>query len=78
MKLTEQQSIVLFDIVKSTLYFDVEQFGGYSKEQIMTLLNDIIKQQDNQNLIDNIEISNSPKAITNIVKNENITDFWDD
>jgi hypothetical protein len=44
----------------------------------MTLLNDIIKQQDNQNLIDNIEISNSPKAITNIVKNENITDFWDD
>lgn len=78
MKLTEQQSLVLFDIVKSTLYFDVEQFGGYSKEQIMTLLNDIIKQQDNQNLIDNIEISNLPKSITNIVKNENTTDFWED
>jgi hypothetical protein len=78
MKLTEQQSIVLFDIAKSTLYFDVEQFGGYSKEQIMTLLNDIIKQQDNQNLIDNIEISNLPKSITNIVKNENTTDFWED
>ena len=78
MKLTEQQSLVLFDIVKSTLYFDVEQFGGYSKEQIMTLLNDIIKQQNNQNLIDNIEISNLPKSITNIVKNENTTDFWED
>jgi hypothetical protein len=78
MKLTEQQSIVLFDIVKSTLYFDEEQFGGYSKEQIMTLLNDIIKQQDNQNLIDNIETSYLPKAITNIVKNENTTDFWED
>lgn len=68
-----------YEINRTTiLYFDEEQFGGYSKEQIMTLLNDIIKQQDNQNLIDNIETSYLPKAITNIVKNENTTDFWED
>jgi helix-turn-helix protein len=71
MKLTEQQTIILFDIVKGILYSDIQQFAGYSKEQIMTLLNDIIKQQDNEVLVSEI-------------KNIDFTDsdtkdhFWDD
>lgn len=47
MKITSQQALVLFDIVKSCLYDCKEQYAGYSKDDIKRLLNDIIKQQDN-------------------------------
>jgi len=53
MKLTRQQALVLFDIAKGCLYdIDRKQFAGYSKEDIGRLLNDIIKQQDNSELLE--------------------------
>ena len=51
MKLTEQQSIVLLDIAKSAMNHSSKGFAGYSKEQLMSLVNDIISQQDNTQLI---------------------------
>lgn len=52
MKITKQQILVLFDIAKSCLYFDIDQFGGYSKQDIMRLINDIIEQQDNLEFVE--------------------------
>lgn len=52
MKITNQQALVMFDICKGCLYSTESQFAGYSKEEIMKLLNDIINQQDNEKLLD--------------------------
>lgn len=78
MKVTHQQLLILFDIVKGCLYSSETQFAGYSKEDIMKLLNEIISQQDNNELL-NIE----PKSLDNIGKIDisKIKDkdnFWDE
>ncbi len=52
MKLTRQQALILFDITKGCLYSTETQFAGYSKEEIMKLLNQIISQQDNEELLE--------------------------
>jgi hypothetical protein len=80
MILTNQQQIILFDIVKGCLYSDIQQFAGYSKETIMKLINDIIAQQDNVVYVEPF----INKANTNIISvsesKESETDennFWD-
>jgi hypothetical protein len=64
MKITEQQALVLFDIGKEAMK-QKGGFAGYSNEEIMRLLNDIIGQQDN---------------VENIVVNDavNDADYYDD
>lgn len=52
MKLTRQQALILFDITKGCLYSNETQFAGYSKEELMKLLNQIISQQDNEELLE--------------------------
>lgn len=73
MKITEQQLIVLFDIAKGCLYQSDKQFAGYSKEEIMKLLNDIIKQQDNTNFVE-LSIDSEKKIIDNNLDSDNIFD----
>ena len=62
MNITRQQFLVMFDIVKGCLYSNEQQFAGYSKEDIIKLLNDIISQQDNKEFI----------------KYKDTDDFWND
>lgn len=78
-KLSNQQFLVLFDIAKGCLYSEQQQFAGYSKEEIMRLLNDIVSQQDNDTPMQ-LEKGN-PTKIGNIGKKITKTDnedFWDD
>lgn len=66
MKITKQQALVMFDIIKGLLYENKNHFSGYSKKDIMRLLNDIISQQDNTELIQ-----------LNQKKINNDESFWD-
>ena len=69
MKITQQQALTLFDIAKSCLHdLDKEQFGGYSKKDIMTFLNQIISQQDNRKII-----NTDNKTDVDIINEK----FWD-
>jgi len=63
MKITSQQALCLFDIVKGCLYDSKEQFAGYSKDDIKRLLNDIIMQQDNIKIITTPGISDYSPTI---------------
>ena len=82
MNLTKQQALVLFDIVKGCLYSTEQQFAGYSKEDIMRLINDIISQQDNSEFIE----YDKSYLFNNYEKEEPISedtgsesdDFWND
>ncbi len=47
MRLTNRQAIVLLSILKDCLYVSNGNFGGYSQEQLVTLYNEIMNQQDN-------------------------------
>jgi len=52
--ITKQQFLVLFDIAKSAM--NVEGgFAGYTNNELMKLVNDIISQQDNVEIIDLID-----------------------
>jgi len=51
MKITAQQVLVMYDITKSAMNH-INGFAGYSKEEIMRLLNDIILQQDNADFLE--------------------------
>ena len=55
MRLTEQQALVLFDIAKTAMNTD-GGFAGYSNKDLMTLLNEIISQQDNKKLINLVDV----------------------
>ena len=70
MKLTEQQSIVLLDIAKSAMNHSVDGFAGYSKEQLMVLVNDIISQQDNTELIPPINEKESSNIGAHFIRNQ--------
>lgn len=70
MYITEQQALVLFDIAKSAMNFSNEGFAGYSKEEIMKLLNDIISQQNNKNDII-LQKNNKTLINKNNIKNNN-------
>jgi len=78
MNLTEQQSLVLFDIAKSAMNHK-GGFAGYSNEDIMRLINEIILQQDNNNIIkikkDRV-IPNVPKSERSQMS-EGSEEFWD-
>jgi uncharacterized protein YycO len=73
MKLTEQQAIVLFDIAKAAMNVQ-NGFAGYSNQEIMKLLNDIISQQDNEKYI-NLD---GNKQNQNDINQDDINqdDFW--
>lgn len=89
MKLTRQQGLVLFDIAKSAMN-QKNGFAGYSNEEIMKLLNQIILQQDNEELldletnmvspdvskIDKIDIKQNKDDLKDIKKNDEES-FWD-
>ena len=62
MKLTRQQGLVLFDIAKSAMNHSEIGFAGYSKEEIMKLVNQIISQQDNNELIELEDDIDIPKT----------------
>ena len=55
MRLTEQQALVMFDLTKTAMNTD-GGFAGYSNKELMTLINDIISQQDNTEMIELVEI----------------------
>ena len=67
MKITEKQILVLFDICKSAMNYSEKGFAGYSKEEIMKLLNNIISQQDEYAEI-------STKSYNDV--EPNIDSFW--
>ena len=86
MKLTEQQSLVLFDIAKTAMNVK-GGFAGYSNEDIMRLINDIISQQNNSKIN---EVIKKNRVIPKVPKSElsqlhegyqpnesKDTDFWD-
>ena len=74
-KITEKQFLVLFDIAKGCLYSNDKQFAGYSKDEIMKLLNNIISQQDNSSYL-NMDIEDVDFGEIN--ENEkNDENFWD-
>lgn len=74
MKLTNQQSLVLFDIAKSAMNYSERGFGGYSKETIMNLINNIISQQDNKELYEGIDIEDvkNEDNVIDVPKSEEI------
>lgn len=81
MKVTSQQLLVLFDIAKGCLYSSEEHFAGYSKDEIMKLLNQIISQQDNTELLEleskyKTDVS---KITTKTTETEDLSDenFWE-
>ena len=81
MIITEQQALVLFDIGKEAMKHK-NGFAGYSNEEIMRLLNDIIAQQDNKenvvvNIVDAVNhdiINHNTVNDTNDATNDD--DFW--
>jgi hypothetical protein len=74
MKITEQQALVLFDIGKEAMK-QKGGFAGYSNEEIMRLLNDIIGQQDN---VENIVV-NADTTVNDTVNDAvNDADYYDD
>ena len=85
MKLTRQQGLILFDIAKSAMNHSNNGFAGYSKEDLMGLLNDIISQQDTEYL--ELEDTSKPEVTdaTFDKKNEKLhkkiskdsEEFWD-
>lgn len=80
MLLTNQQQLILFDIVKGCLYSDIQQFAGYDKETIMKLINDILSQQDNTTFIEPLINKAKTNIITKSESNESDlvdNDFWD-
>ena len=88
MIITEQQALVLFDIGKEAMK-KKGGFAGYSNDEIMRLLNDIIGQQDNiENIVVNDDTVNDAvndavnektriysDPASDALKNNN--DFWD-
>ena len=72
MNLTKQQALVLFDIIKGCLYSTEQQFAGYSKEDIMRLINNIISQQDNSKYIE----YKKEEPISEDTGSEEDSDFW--
>jgi len=65
MKLTEQQQLVLFDISKTAMNIK-GGFAGYSNEEIMKLINQIISQQDNTKIVE----TNKNRVIPKVPKEE--------
>jgi len=61
MKLTEQQSLILFDIAKTAMNIK-GGFAGYSNEEIMKLINHIISQQDNKKIVNTTKNRIIPKV----------------
>lgn len=83
MRLTSQQALVLFDIAKCAMN-QMGGFAGYSNEEIMKLINQIISQQDNVEIVP--LINNTIKNGIDITKAEDLAtneptmnkeDFWD-
>jgi len=79
MRLTEQQALVMFDITKSAMN-QKGGFAGYSNNDLMQLLNEIISQQDNKETIELVEIETKekPKKVakkTNKKKEKEIVDI---
>ena len=92
MILTEQQTLVLFDIAKEAMK-QKGGFAGYTNDTIMKLVNNIISQQDNTQLInfkDIIKNTTKVKPIAEGKEKSNIKsntkplpsqsddNFWDD
>ena len=70
MIITEQQALVLFDIGKEAMK-QKGGFAGYSNEEIMRLLNDIIAQQDNkENIIVRFDATNNDNDAINSIDNK--------
>jgi len=65
--LTEQQTLVLFDIAKEAMK-QKGGFAGYSNETIMKLVNNIIFQQDNTQLINFKDIIKETKEVKPITE----------
>ena len=66
MIITTQQTLVLFDIAKQAMK-NKGGFAGYSSEEIMKLLNNIIAQQDNNK---NITVSDIIEEDDDIKENK--------
>lgn len=67
MKLTAQQALVLFDLAKCALN-QTGGFAGYSNEELMKLVNDIIAQQDNEQYLTLIQHNPTPHPLGTVLK----------
>ena len=79
MRLTEQQALVMFDITKSAMNTK-GGFAGYSNEDLMKFINEVISQQDNTEMIDLVEIKTEevkekPKKKNTTKKKKEVVDI---
>jgi len=65
--ITNQQFLVLFDIAKSAMNTN-GGFAGYSNEELMKLVNQIISQQDNTQLINFKDVIKETKEVKPITE----------